>query len=287
MDVARTNIDKIGGPIVLKSIEGKGSTFLIKIPLTLAIVSALIVEAGSERFAIPQLAVRELVLSSPKSAVKIEEVNGTPFFRLRGHLLPLVPLRKLLELGGTADDNQYIVVTQIGAYQFGIIVDKVFDTEEIVVKPVGSALKNLEVFSGNTILGDGSVIMILDPNGVAKASGETNIAGASPKSEVKATGPTREKTSLLLFATNDSAPKAVPLSLVARLEEINTADIEHSGGKAMIQYRGQLKPLTDFDSTVDIKTKGKKPVLFFNDDTSSRGLVVNTIIDITKDFEVV
>ncbi len=283
MDVVRNNIEKIGGSIVLKSVEGKGSTFLIKIPLTLAIVSALIVEAGGEKFAIPQLAVRELVRTTPTTSAKIEEVNGTPFYRLRDHLLPLVSLRNLLELGGEARANQYIVVTQIGAYQFGIIVDKVFDTEEIVVKPVAKVLKNLEVFSGNTILGDGSVIMILDPNGVAKASGETDIADATPK-EMEKTGPVREKTPLLLFATNDSAPKAVPLSLVARLEEIKTSDIETSGGKMMIQYRGQLMPLTPFDTSVDMRTKGKKPILVFHDDANSMGLVVEKIIDITEEF---
>ncbi|PZQ47359.1 MAG: hybrid sensor histidine kinase/response regulator, partial [Micavibrio aeruginosavorus] len=182
MDVVRTNIEKIGGSIVLKSVEGKGSTFLIKIPLTLAIVSALIVEAGGERFAIPQLAVRELVLASEKSSITIEKVNDTPFFRLRDQLLPLVSLRDLLNLNTEEQSgSKYIIVAQIGTYQFGIIVDKVFDTEEIVVKPVSRILKDIEIFSGNTILGDGSVIMILDPNGVAKAAGETDVAEASSR----------------------------------------------------------------------------------------------------------
>lgn len=286
MDVVRTNIEKIGGSIVLKSVEGKGSTFLIKIPLTLAIVSALIVESGGERFAIPQLAVRELVLASAKSNIKIETVKGSPFFRLRDRLLPLVALRELLGLGekGTENETQYIVVAQIGAYQFGIIVDKVFDTEEIVVKPVSKILKGLEIFSGNTILGDGSVIMILDPNGVAKASGEEDVADAAAQTQLDTKQEfVQEKTSLLLFRTGDGAPKAVPLSLVARLEEIETSKIETSSGKSMIQYRDQLMPLIPFDSTVDVGNARKKPVLVFSDETSTMGLMVEEIVDITEE----
>lgn len=287
MDVVRTNIEKIGGSIVLKSVEGKGSTFLIKIPLTLAIVSALIVEAGGERFAIPQLAVRELVMASSKSSVQIEHINSTPFFRLRDQLLPLVALSELLGLqnNDNPESSKYIVVAQIGAYQFGIIVDKVFDTEEIVVKPVSKVLKDIEIFSGNTILGDGSVIMILDPNGVARAAGETDIAEASSRvvTDNKA-GHAMDKTSLLIFRTSDGTPKAVPLSLVARLEEINTGDVEISSGQHMIQYRGQLMPLVPFDPTVNMKDAGKKPVLVFSDETSTMGLVVNEIVDITEEI---
>ncbi len=285
MDVVRNNIEKIGGSIVLKSVEGKGSTFLIKIPLTLAIVSALVVEAGGEKFAIPQLSVRELVLASAKSSIRIETIKGTPFFRLRDQLLPLISLRDLLKLGGedNAESSRYIIVAQIGAHQFGIIVDKVFDTEEIVVKPVSRILKDIDIFSGNTILGDGSVIMILDPNGIAKAMGETDISDAgSRKADVVAVNQ-KNKTSLLLFRTGDGTPKAVPLSLVARLEEIDTANIEISSGQKMIQYRGQLMPLIPFDSSVDMQTGKRKPVLVFVDESSHMGLVVDEIVDITEE----
>lgn len=287
MDVVRTNIEKIGGSIVLKSTEGKGSTFQIKIPLTLAIVSALIVEAGGERFAIPQLAVRELVLASQKSSIRIETIKGTPFFRLREQLLPLVSLNDLLNLKSAEErpaDSKYIVVAQIGTYQFGIIVDRVFDTEEIVVKPVSRILKDIEIFSGNTILGDGSVIMILDPNGIAKAAGETDVADATSQNRVAAKNESHlEKTSLLLFRTGDGTPKAVPLSLVARLEEIDIAKIETSSGKYMIQYRGQLMPIIPFDHSVDMKAEGRKPVLVFVDETSTMGLMVDEIVDITEE----
>ena len=286
MDVVRTNIEKIGGSIILKSVEGKGSTFFIKIPLTLAIVSALVVESGGERFAIPQLAVRELVLASAKSNIKIETIKGTPFFRLREQLLPLVSLRDLLELKSPeTEGTKYIIVTQVGTYQFGIIVDKVFDTEEIVVKPVTRLLKDLEIFSGNTILGDGNVIMILDPNGVAKAMGEIDAVDAAPARRVDGRADhTQQKTPLLLFRAGGGAPKAVPLSLVARLEEINMADVEMSGGNSMVQYRGQLMPLLPFSDSVNIHTTENKPVLVFADETSTMGLVVDEIIDIIEEI---
>jgi two-component system chemotaxis sensor kinase CheA len=180
MDVVKSNIDKIGGTVELTSTEGKGTTFTIKIPLTLAIVSALIVECGGERFAIPQISVVELVRASADAEHKIEMIHGTPVLRLRNRLLPLINLRRQLDLVDGADatdlDEAFIVVSQVGNYTFGIIVDKIYDAEEIVVKPVSSLLRDLAIFAGNTILGDGSVIMILDPNGIAQTTGEIQVA---------------------------------------------------------------------------------------------------------------
>jgi len=326
MDVVRTNIEKIGGSIELKSIEGKGSTFTIKIPLTLAIVSALIVESASERFAIPQLAVRELVMTSDHSENQIENIKGTPVFRLRDRLLPLVSLSDLLKLKKkeaglenthslgdieaehleehadmvdqsessamaaatlSQSRNQYIVVTTVGTYDFGIIVDKVYDTEEIVVKPVSKMLRDIDLFSGNTILGDGTVIMILDPNGIANFTGEVKGHGDADAmaKEAQARRHSEQMTSLLLFQIGEGAPKAVPLSLVARLESINLKQIEYSSGQMMVQYRDQLMPLVTYDGsniTVTADTDEEKPVLVFTDKERSLGLVVDEIIDITE-----
>src|SRR5215469_2221597 len=171
MDVVRTNIEKIGGTIDLSSRAGHGSKFTIKIPLTLAIVSALIVQVAGERFAVPQTAVVELVRTSDSTnGHRIERIKNAPVLRLRDRLLPLVVLADLFKLAQphTEPSNErFIVVTQVGAQVFGMIVDQVFDTEEIVVKPVAPVTRNVAVFSGNTILGDGSVIMILDPGGIA------------------------------------------------------------------------------------------------------------------------
>lgn len=328
MDVVRTNIEKIGGSIDLVSTEGRGSTFTIKIPLTLAIVSALIVESGRERFAIPQLAVRELVMTSTDGDNRIETIKGTPVFRLRDTLLPLVSLEEVLGITSWAKEaeetpasiesqpsedqdseaetlaeqedekitampetsqdkyaGKYIVVTQVGAYNFGIIVDRVFDTEEIVVKPVAKLLKDNEMFSGNTILGDGSVIMILDPSGIAKSTGDIDTADSSDaQDEAVQDIHAKTKTSLLLFSTGDSAPKAVPLELVARLEEIKTENIEKSGQEMVIQYRGKLMPLIPFSTSFDFMSRPAVPALVFSDKNLSMGLIVDKIIDITEQY---
>jgi two-component system chemotaxis sensor kinase CheA len=286
MDVVRTNIEKIGGTIELKSVFGRGSTFIIKIPLTLAIVSALIVEAGGERFAIPQLSVVELVRASSNSEHKIEEVHGTPVLRLRNRLLPLVSLRRLLRLDEGVEEmpqETFIVVLQIGTYSVGIMVDRVFDTEEIVVKPVAPILRNITLFSGNTILGDGSVIMILDPNGIAAASGELKMVDEDAKDTARQLAHRSDVSSLLLFRAGGKSPKAVPLALVARLEEIDLASVEYSEGRPLVQYRGQLMPLIPMVEDLKLEMEGRQPVLVFTDNDRSMGLIVDEIVDIVED----
>ncbi|HEY0522557.1 MAG TPA: hybrid sensor histidine kinase/response regulator [Stellaceae bacterium] len=294
MDVVRTNIEKIGGTIELKTQEGKGSTFIIKIPLTLAIVSALIVECAGERFAIPQISVVELVRASAHSENKIERLNNTAVLRLRDRLLPLVSLRELLRLGtdeateaAAASGEAFIVVAQVAAYTFGIIVDRVFDTEEIVVKPVAPLLRDITMFSGNTILGDGSVIMILDPNGIAASTGRISIDEHAVRDQAAAAGVHSagqdERSSLLLFRAGEGGPKVVPLSLVARLEEIDLAQVEYSNGKPVVQYRGKLMPLVPIDAEAEIAAEGRQPVLVFADHERTMGLLVEEIIDIVED----
>jgi two-component system chemotaxis sensor kinase CheA len=287
MDVVRTNIDQIGGTIDIKSVAGEGSSVTIKIPLTLAIVSALIVEAGGDRFAIPQLSVVELVRARANSEHRIERIKDTAVLRLRNKLLPLMHLKKLLKIddGSSSDpENGFIVVTQVGSQTFGIVVDGVFHTEEIVVKPMSTKLRHIEMFSGNTILGDGAVIMIIDPNGIAKALGASGGASheiADDNAGLHAsTG--EQLTSLLVFRAGTSQPKAVPLGLVTRLEEIATDKIELSNGRYMVQYREQLMPLVQMKG-VSVRTSGAQPILVFADDGRSMGLVVDEIIDIVEE----
>ena len=286
MDVVRNNIDQIGGTINVKSVEGVGLSFTIKIPLTLAIIAALIVVAGGVRYAIPQLSVIELVRARSGSEHRIERIKDTTVLRLRDKLLPLVRLSQLLgdETAGDMDSG-FIVVTQFGSQIFGIVVDSVFHTEEIVVKPMSSKLRHIAMFSGNTILGDGSVIMIIDPNGVSQALGSTvssqvTAEEAAPGHTAK---PAQKATSLLVFRAGSSQLKAVPLALITRLEEIDARKIELSNGRHMVQYRGQLMPLISMNASVNVKGDGAQPLLVFSDGSRSMALVVDEIIDIVED----
>lgn len=287
MDVVRTNIDQIGGTIDIKSVAGEGSSVTIKIPLTLAIVSALIVEAGGDRFAIPQLAVVELVRARANSEHRIERIKDTPVLRLRNKLLPLMHLKKLLQIddGSSADpENGFIVVTQVGNQTFGIVVDGVFHTEEIVVKPMSTKLRHIGMFSGNTILGDGAVIMIVDPNGIAQELGAlaSNAHEIADENAAMRAMNAEQLTSLLVFRAGSAQPKAVPLGLVTRLEEVSVDKVELSNGRYMVQYRDQLMPLVQMEG-VTVRTSGTQPILVFADDGRSMGLVVDEIVDIVEE----
>jgi two-component system chemotaxis sensor kinase CheA len=286
MDVVRSNIEQIGGTVDLKSVSGAGTTFTIKIPLTLAIVSALIVEAGGERFAIPQLAVLELVRAGHNGEHRIEHIKEAPVLRLRNKLLPLVRLKEVFRLGACDNENGFVVVTQVGSQVFGVVVDGVFHTEEIVIKPMSSKLRHIPVFSGTTILGDGSVIMIIDPNGVAQALGRAAAAAArAENSELQSREEESDEdiVSLLLFRAGSQQPKAVPLSLVTRLEEIDCRKIEISDGRHLVQYRDQLMPLLRIDAASSLKQEGAQPILVFSDQGRSMGLVADEIIDIVEE----
>ncbi len=334
MDVVRSNIELIGGIVDLKSTPGVGTTFYIKIPLTLAIVSALIVEASGEKYAIPQLSVIELVRAQADSEHKIEMIKDTPVLRLRNKLLPLIHLSRLLEIeqpksaeiidlaatkaaldvaeidGKPEDDeaeqpadmdvqagietpaenpredveNGFIIVTQVGSNNFGIVVDAVFHTEEIVVKPMSSMLRDISMFSGNTILGDGSVIMIIDPNGIVQAV-SSDLSSDEKKSENVAVHATDQDkpVSMLLFKAGSGEPKAVPLSLITRLEEIQCADIEYSNNRYMVQYRGNLMPLVFFDPDEVPNKEGTQALLVFADNERSMAMAVNEIVDIVEE----
>jgi two-component system chemotaxis sensor kinase CheA len=295
MDVVRNNVELIGGTIDLRSVPGRGSSFIIKIPLTLAIVSALIVEAGGDRFAIPQLSVVELVRVQSNSEHRIERIKDTPVLRLRNKLLPLVHMSQLLGVGPNDGDQEiesdtgFIVVMQVGSQTFGVVVDGVFHTEEIVVKPMSSMLRNLTMFSGNTILGDGAVIMIIDPNGVASAmaSHASSVVAENERKEAEEAMTSaldgQSTVSMLLFRAGSPEPKAVPLSLVTRLEEFEVSKIEHSNGRDLVQYRGSLMPLVYIEASQTRRGEGTQPMLVFSDAGRSMGLVVDEIVDIVED----
>jgi two-component system, chemotaxis family, sensor kinase CheA len=287
MDVVRTNIEQMGGAIEVKTSLGQGTTVLIKIPLTLAIAAALIIESSGQRFALPQMAVVELVRPNGSTEARIEHIHSAPVLRLRERLLPLVQLSGVLGIKGemTRDwSDAFIVVCQVGAMMFGIVVDGVLQTEEIVVKPVSARIRHLSCYSGATILGDGAVIMILDPNGLASHVGAIAAAdndNSSALSDLSGLG--EQKSTFLIFKAGHDGPKAVPLAIVTRLEEIDVSRIEYASGRPMVQYRGRLMSLVSLTADAAIRTTGTQPVLVFGSGGSAVGLMVDEIIDIVEE----
>jgi len=293
MDVVRTNIELIGGTVEIKSTSPAGTTFTIKIPLTLAIMAALIVEASGHRFAIPQYSVIELVRTGKVSGHQVELINDTAVLRLRDKLLPLLDLAQLLDLEGAqamlerlANNILTVVVIQVGARLFGVLVDSVFRTEEIVVKPMSSLLRAVGMFSGNTILGDGSVIMIIDPNAlgsvVGSVDGQAEAANAVAAAAT-ATAMEEAKTALLLFRAGSNTMKAVPLSLITRLEEIDLEAIERCNDEDVVQYRGALMPLVYIQAEPSARDDGVQPVLVFTEGGRPVGLAIDEIVDIVEE----
>ncbi len=282
MDVVKVNVDAIGGLIDIASKPGLGTTITIKIPLTLAIVAALIVVAGDQRFAIPQIVVRELVRVKAGADHRVEDINGAPILRLRGRLLPIIVLSGLMGKAAPPPEDGFIVVTQIGERQFGILVDGVFHTEEIVVKPMSSKLRHIPIFSGNTILGDGAVVLIVDPNGVA---GLVGAAGAGDAFHVEApsaaVAPAAEKTTVLVFKAG-SGLRAVPLSLVTRLEEVDAAQFESGSGRALLHYRNRLVPVVPVGET-RLRTEGLQPLVIISEGEMTVALAVDAIVDIVDE----
>lgn len=287
MDVVRTNIEKIGGAIELASVEGRGACFTIRIPLTLTIVSALIVECCGERFAMPQSSLVELVSASDGSGRTIEYIDGVAVLRLRDRLLPLVSLQTLLGLEpvGEPPAETCIIVARVGAFTFGVIVDRVFDTEEIVVKPVASVLRHLKLYSGATILGDGSVILILDLKGISVETGAgQGAAGVAEGDDAGDAGRRQAMSALLVFRAANDTLKAAPLANVSRIEEVAAGQIEWIDGRSVIQYRGRLMPIIGPDAAAANAWDGpdQRPLLVFTRDDRSVGLLVNEIVDIVE-----
>jgi len=299
MDVVRTNIEKIGGTIDLQSKAGQGSTFKIKIPLTLAIIPALTVTSGGDRYAIPQVSLVELVrLEGEEARAGIEMIHGAPVYRLRGNLLPIVHLNRELQIedasGGAVgesaetSDALNIVVLQADERQFGLVVDDINDTQEIVVKPLGKQLKGLSVFAGATIMGDGKVALILDVLGVAQHANVVTEArdrvGGEKTMQIEEQEV--EKQTLLLFRIGENGRMAVPLSEVARLEEFPLAKIEHTGSREVVQYRGQILPLLRLSQILGLESDEERDplqVVVYAHQGCSLGLVVDRILDIVEE----
>ncbi len=323
MDVVKTHIEKIGGAVELQSKPGHGVMVRMKIPLTLAIIPALIVTSGGQRYAVPQVSLLELVrLEAGADRQGIERIHGAPVYRLRGRLLPLVYLKRELEWNAKLPDAAAagepeasnaatsapatekaldhavnIVVLEAEGRQFGLVVDEINDTQEIVVKPLGQHLKNISVYAGATIMGDGKVALILDVVGLAERGGIlTEGQGRAAAEAAQATAESAAgKQKLVLFAGRAGSRMAVPLNLLARLENIPGAQVERAGNQWVTQYRGQILPLirvthaleerrglASRDDVLSLPTKDMFQVLVLESENQSFGLVVNQILDIVE-----
>ena len=302
MDVAKTNIERVGGTIDVSSRAGEGTTVHIKIPLTLAIIAGMVVEGGGERFVIPQVSLVELVrLEEEQSRERISRIHDAPVCRLRGKLLPLVYLNEILGLAETPaagaarrDEAVNLVVLQAEDRQFGLVVDQIRDTQEIVVKPLGKQLKGLSAYSGATVMGDGRVALILDVLGVARLAGlgakyDTEKRAARTAAAGEAESRASERQALLLFRSPGFERMAVPLSLVSRLEEFPGARVEQSGGRPVVQYRDRILPLVSLESptgaagSASPMARDPLQVIVFMDGGRGLGLVVGEILDIVDE----
>lgn len=287
MDVVKTRIERIGGSVDVISNQGTGSTFHLTIPLTLAIIPALTIGCAGRHYAIPQVSVLELVrLSGERGRGGIELISGTPVYRLRGTLLPLVRLDQQLGLVPVDSGGGFIVVLQAEQQRFGLVVDDVVDTQEIVVKPLGRHLKSLPIYAGATILGDGSVVLILDATTVARRA-EVLASTAGAASTVALDEPiTIDPVLVVELAGGRRA--AIPLDMVTRLEEIPQASIEKVGGREVVQYRGHIMPMVRLATLLgaygnDGEELDKVQLVVYTRGERSVGFAVDRIIDIATE----
>ncbi len=295
MDVVKTNIEKIGGSVDIQSEFGKGTTLKVKIPLTLAIIPALIVTCGENRFAIPQVSLLELVrLDQQSSSSRVEKIHGTPVYRLRGNLLPLVNLKQELKIEENSNENRedakFIVVLQANDRQFGLVVEGIADTQEIVVKPLSKQLKGLFAFAGATIMGDGKVALILDVLGLAQNARVVSEAARdralAEKSEVEIKTSSRTQN-ILIFSVGAKGRMAIILNMVGRLEEFKRSSVEKSGNLDVVQYRGEIMPLIYLSQVFNTVSQNDERELMqavvYVENGRSVGLVVDQIIDIVEE----
>ena len=290
MDVVKSNIEKIGGLVDITSRLGEGSTVRLRIPLTLAIIPGLVITSGHERFVIPQVSLLELIRLEG-GGKQIEHVHGTRVYRRRGSLLPIAYLNEVLKLDAKDDTEAVnIVVLQAEDRQFGLVVDGINDTQEIVVKPLGKQLKGLTTYAGATIMGDGRVALILDVVGIGQRSGVLTATAEAARSEAQKKAVVADDIQrLLLFRAGSFERLAVPLSLVARLEEFDQSVIERASGRPVVQYRERILPLVslaeliDPDSASVLTERHVLQAIVFQEGDRCIGVVVDQILDIIEE----
>jgi two-component system chemotaxis sensor kinase CheA len=296
MDVVRTNIEKIGGIVELESVAKQYMKIRLRIPLTLAIVPAMIVSCGKASYAIPQVKLQELLRVDLDEGGKIEKLQGQYIYRLRDQLLPLVFFEELLS--GKKELNRRvfnIVVLASASHSYGLVVDKINDTADIVVKPLPNFLKKVDMFSGATIMGDGSVALIVDPQGISDRMLKNHKDSHPAKSDQQnRSAPMPATITEYLLVKIAQSTYAIPLVLVHRLEEFQTSTFDHSLEEVLVKYRDGLLPVLEVDKLLDLPSDKKledmpvRPVVVVSKNNRSYGLSVDHILDITQtDQEIV
>jgi two-component system chemotaxis sensor kinase CheA len=306
MDVVKTNVEQIGGTVEVESRSGRGATFTLKVPLTLAIVPALITMCGGHRYAIPQVNVVEVLrLSTIRGESSVEWFHGAPVYRLRGKLLPLIFLQETLGLGRPntepAPDDVgatalHMTVLHAAGRFFGLVVDAVIDQQEIVAKPLPPQLRSVHAFSGATLLGDGRVALILDALAIAQKArvAELRDDGVTGRSVLDATAAEGLRT-LLLFGGPDDERFGVPMESLSRLETIEQSAVESAGPQEVIQYRNGLLPIFRIEDLLpERRSRIRNPspqraaprntidILVLADGARSLGLIVDDVLDVVE-----
>lgn len=279
MDVVKTNIEKLGGSIEINTFLGKGTTVRVKIPLTLAIIPALIVTCHGERYAIPQVSLRELVsINIEKDILKI---GDTEFYRLRGEIIPVLRLSKILNYRDGSSQEKNLVILTTGDKFIGLLVDSIYDSEEIVVKPLGKWFKGIPLYSGATIMGDGKLALILDVVGLSQLVGlkTEEIERALEEKTVKSS---LEETQFILIFNIGEDYLALPLALISRLDKIKASDIQIVGGKEVILYKNQVIPIIRLENYLPLQgmpVQEEYNLLFFTERDKTCAILCSKIED--------
>ncbi|MCP6760744.1 MAG: chemotaxis protein CheA [Fischerella sp. CENA71] len=301
MDIVKSNIEKLNGSIEIYSQPGQGTSFKIKMPLTLTIIPALIVSSGGDHYGIPQASLQELVrLEGEQALNSIETFYDVPVYRLRGNLVPLVYLNQVLQLPDKISDVETLslVIVQADKYQFGLVVDTIEDIQDIVVKPLGKQLQALSLFAGATILGDGRVALIIDAIALANQAGVSAkqkqlLASATPENNQEQVS---DRQMVLLFEGPQGARMAIPLTIALRLEEISPSAVEKVGNQYVVRSYGEILPLIDLqnifgdrhqnhlDDQALVTVSDPLPIVIVSPSPQlSVGLVVERILDIVEE----
>jgi two-component system chemotaxis sensor kinase CheA len=286
MDVVRNNVEKIGGKVEIESRAGKGTTLRLRIPLTLAIIPALIVRSRGQSFALPQGALHELVHLSPEQAkVQIEWLENAPLYRLRERLLPLVFLGAMLEQKQSAEENAgcYIAILNADGRHFGLVIDGLADPEEIVVKPLSPTLKQIGLFSGATVMGNGEMALILDPTALAVRASIAIAAEEEERSQLEHAAESAEKENEFLLVETGTGRAALPLADVLRIERIPHASVEYIQRTPVLHFEGSLLPLEDASGLIEQTLEGdaQMTIVVCRNGERHVGVAVTHVLDVT------